>query len=568
MRLFKFFLRAYPGRIAGMLVCLLVAALAEGVGLSTALPLVSMAFGGEGEGSPYEEHIRTLLDWLGIEPALGPLLALVVGAFWLKAMLMLLSKRQVGYAVAHVATDLRLSLLRALLAARWSYYTRQPVGAISNAVATEADRASHAFHYLALILSYGVETILYMSLALAVSWQATLAASLGALVSVTLLSFLVRIAARAGRKQTGILKSLLGRLTDTLQAVKLLKATGRESAVGPLLADETQRLNRQLQRRVFSREALRALQEPLAVSLLCAGLYAAIHFASLAPSSTLMLALLVFRGLTRVNSIQQKFQSMLTESSALWSILELRGRAEAEREPPTGQQRASLRHAIRLRDVRVDFDGRTCLDGISMEAPAQCITAILGPSGAGKTTLVDLLTGLIAPDAGQVEVDSVPLSHIDLQDWRKRIGYVPQETLLLNDSIRLNISFGDAEIDEARVEAALRSAGAWEFVQQLPEGMESSVGERGSLLSGGQRQRIAIARALVHHPDLLILDEATAALDADTEMQLWRTIERLRGQTTVVAISHQPALASVADRIYRIEGGRAQRDDRSGCEVA
>ena len=155
-----------------------------------------------------------------------------------------------------------------------------------------------------------------------------------------------------------------------------------------------------------------------------------------------------------------------------------------------------------------------------------------------------------------------------MQDWRKRIGYVPQETLLLNDSIRLNISFGDAEIDEARVEAALRSAGAWEFVQQLPEGMESSVGERGSLLSGGQRQRIAIARALVHHPDLLILDEATAALDADTEMQLWRTIERLRGQTTVVAISHQPALASVADRIYRIEGGRAQRDDRSGCEVA
>ncbi len=568
MRLFKFFFHAYPGRMAAMLLCLVVAALAEGIGLSTALPLLSLAFGGEGETSPYEEHVRSLLARLDVEPSMGPLVALVIAAFWIKALLMVLSKSQVGYAVAHVATDLRLSLLRALLAARWSYYTRQPVGAISNSIATEADRASHAFNYLALILCYAIETTLYVGLALAVSWQATLAASLGALLSVTLLSVLVRISARAGRKQTGILKSLLGRLTDALQAVKLLKATGRETSIGPLLADETRRLNRQLQRRVFSREALRALQEPLAVTLLCTGLFAAVQLAALAPASTLMLALLVFRALSRVNSIQQKFQGMLTESSALWSMLELRGQAEAEREPPSGRELATLAHALTLRDVEVIFDGKPCLEGVCMEAPAQRITAILGPSGAGKTTLVDLLTGLLEPDAGQVEIDGVPLARIDIQDWRHRIGYVPQETLLLHDSIRTNISFGDPEIDAARVEAALRDAGAWAFVQELPEGMESSVGERGSLLSGGQRQRIAIARALVHQPDLLILDEATAALDTRTEMEVWRTIAQLRGRTTVVAISHQPALASVADRIYRIEGGRARRDDGAGREVA
>ena len=568
MRLFVFFIRAYPGRIAVMLLCLIVAALAEGVGLSTALPVLSIAFGTEAGGSPYEAHVRSLLDWLGIEAALGPLVLLVAGAFWIKAALILLSKRQVGYAVAHVATDLRLSLLRALLAARWSYYTRQSVGAISNSIATEAERASHAFQYLALIFSFGIEATLYMSLALAVSWQATLAASFGALISVTLLSFLVRISARAGRKQTAILKSLLGRLTDALQATKFLKATGRENAIGPLLADETQRLNRQLQRRVFSREALRALQEPFAVSLLCAGLYAAVHFAGMASSSILMLAMLVFRALSRMNSMQQKFQAMVTESSALWSILELRERAEADRESPTGSERANLDQSLALRDVRVDFDGRTCLDGLCVEVPARRITAILGPSGAGKTTLVDLLTGLIAPDAGQVEVDGVPLSEIDLADWRRRIGYVPQETLLLHDSIRVNISFGDPEIDDARVQTALQAAGAWEFVQQLPDGLESSVGERGSLLSGGQRQRIAIARALVHQPDLLILDEATAALDTETEVEVWRTIERLRGRTTVVAISHQPALSSVADRIYRLEAGRARRDDQSGRDVA
>ena len=568
MRLFKFFLHAYPGRMAAMLLCLVVATLAEGIGLSTALPLLSLAFGNEGASSPYEEHVRSLLARLGVEPSMGPLITLVIAAFWIKALLMVLSKSQVGYAVAHVATDLRLSLLRALLAARWSYYTRQPIGAISNAMATEADRASNAFHFLALILSYGIEASLYVGLAFAVSWQATLAASLGALLSVTLLSVLVRISARAGHKQTGIMKSMLGRLIDALQAVKLLKATGRESSIGPLLSNETRRLKRQLQRRVFSREALRALQEPLAVTLLCAGLYVALQLASLAPASTLMLALLVFRALSRVNSIQQKFQGMLTESSALWSMLELRGKAEAEREPPAGREIATLARALTLRDVAVNFDDKPCLEGVFLEAPARRITAILGPSGAGKTTLVDLLTGLLEPDSGQVEIDGVPLAQIDIQNWRRRIGYVPQETLLLHESIRTNISFGDPEIDAARVESALRDAGAWAFVEELPEGMESSVGERGSLLSGGQRQRIAIARALVHQPDLLILDEATAALDADTEMEVWRTIAELRGRTTVVAISHQPALASVADRIYRIESGRARRDDSTGREVA
>jgi ATP-binding cassette subfamily C protein len=138
------------------------------------------------------------------------------------------------------------------------------------------------------------------------------------------------------------------------------------------------------------------------------------------------------------------------------------------------------------------------------------------------------------------------------------IGYVPQETLLLHDSIRTNVSFGDPQIDDAQVEAALRDAGAWDFVARLPEGIRASVGERGTLFSGGQRQRIAVARALVHAPQLLILDEATAALDREAEAAVWETVARLRGRATVIAISHQSALAGVADRVYRLESGRAE----------
>lgn len=135
------------------------------------------------------------------------------------------------------------------------------------------------------------------------------------------------------------------------------------------------------------------------------------------------------------------------------------------------------------------------------------------------------------------------------------IGYIPQETLLLHDTVMNNVTLGDPELTEADAEYALRTAGAWEFIKSMPQGIQSIVGERGGKLSGGQRQRIAIARALAHRPALLILDEATTALDPDTEAAICNTLQQLRGKLTIIAISHQPALANIADLIYRIQDG-------------
>jgi ATP-binding cassette subfamily C protein len=154
-------------------------------------------------------------------------------------------------------------------------------------------------------------------------------------------------------------------------------------------------------------------------------------------------------------------------------------------------------------------------------------------------------------------LDGTPLDRIDTRAWRRAIGYVPQETLLLHDSVAHNVTLGDPDIPDADVEDALKAAGAWTFVSQHEHGMHTVVGERGGKLSGGQRQRIVIARALVRKPQLLILDEATSALDAESADAVQATMERLRGQLTILSITHQSLMLDAADRRYRLENGKA-----------
>jgi len=558
VKVFLYFARTYAWHTSAMVLCLVLGGFAEGLGLSSALPLVSNLDGGSAADQPQlARSVLELLGRVGLRADIGTLLTLIALAFTLKAGLLLLANKRVGYTVALAATDLRLELLRALLGTRWSYYTRLPVGTVSNAVATEADRASQAYLYLAQMCAELVATAVYAGFALAVSWQATLVAALGGGISLILLNTLVRMALRAGSRQTQVLKLMLARLSDAMQTVKLLKATAREDAVGPLLEGDTQRLNRALRRRVFSKEALIALQEPILVLFATGYLYIAVARWSMPIGSVLVLIFLFVQVIRGLNKSQRKYQVMVSEGSALWSIRDMIDQAYAQAEPKGGTALPTLEQGIALEHVTVDYGGPRVLEDLTLEIPAGCITAIIGGSGAGKSTLTDLLTGLIQPQSGRVRIDGTPLPELDLTRWRRMIGYVPQEILVLHDSVRVNVTLGDPELSDADVERALQEAGALEFVAKLPEGLATSMGERGSLFSGGQRQRIAIARALVHRPKLLILDEATAALDPITEAGVWEAVARLRGKTTVVAISHQPALAEVADRIYRIEDLRA-----------
>ncbi len=569
MRLLYTFARKYPMQSTIMLFALLLAGLAEGVGLSALFPLLAtvvnehsrtgsiQADHPSSKGSSIEQVVNEILHFLGLEPSIIMLLVIIVTGIVLKSGFVLLAKRQVGYTVADVATDLRLEMLRALLATRWNYYLRQPIGSLANAIATEANRASKAYHYGATLAAYTFESLIIVTVALMVSWKATLTAISAGIIILYLLNRLVKKAKQAGGRQTRLLQSLLSRLTDSLMSVKPLKAMAREESADSFLRKETTRLNKALRKQVFSKEALKALQEPLIVVFLAVGLYVALIYVELSFTTVTVLVFLLARLMKHLGKIQQQYQNMLISESAYWSLAEKIDEAGREREPFLGDQKPQFNKAIRLENISLGYSGQSVLKNASLIFPKGSFTMLVGASGAGKTTVADLIIGLLRPQKGEIWIDKLALADADLKSWRQMIGYVPQETLLLHDTILNNVTLGDPALTPDSVQNALRAAGALEFVEAIPQGMYSIVGERGGRLSGGQRQRIAIARALVHQPLLLILDEATSALDPDSESTIGRTLQKLRGELTIIAISHQPTLIKSADRAYCIENGQA-----------
>ncbi len=276
-------------------------------------------------------------------------------------------------------------------------------------------------------------------------------------------------------------------------------------------------------------------------------------------TQVLPLVALFARALPLLGTLQGAWQRWSHSRPAFRETIDLIRTAEEGREPfdDAAVAAPTLISEIAVRNVTVRFWGRegAALHQVSLTFPARSVTSICGPSGAGKSTLADLLGGLIAPDSGGGSVDGVPLDGGLRRAWRERVTYVQQEPVLFTGTIRENLLWAESSASDARLLEVLRLASA-EFAASLPEGLETLIGDQGKQFSGGERQRIVLARALLREPSLLILDEASSALDAENEAAIARAVRKLRERMTVIIIGHRGVLTEVADRFVRLEGGK------------
>ena len=557
-RLFRHFFAAYPVRSTLMLLAITAAALAEGVGIAALLPMIGLVIDAEGAGGALTHYVEQVFAFAGQNVSLGGLLVLMVVAMALKALLMLLAMAQVGYSAAHVAMDLRLAFIRAILRARWLHFVDRRTGELASAVSVEPTRAADAYVGACHVLSGALQILIYLAVCMAISWEVSLLALVVGAFGMIALNRLVTMSRRAGQNQTDLQKSFMTLLLQGLDGMKPLKAMGREASMRPLFEGDVQGLNNAQRTIVISREALAESYELIRAFAVAGGLYVFVAVWGQPVDGLLVLALLFIRTLQKVKNVHDRYQIAATNQPAFAFLRSTIAAAEEEEEPDLGSATPRLASAISLRNVSFSYGRENILENVSMTLPAGAFIAVVGSSGAGKTTVADLIIGLLRPQHGDVWIDDLTLGDIDATAWRRMIGYVPQETFLFHDTVLANVTLGEPGISRADVETALRRAEAREFVAALPDGVDTVVGERGARLSGGQRQRIAIARALVRNPALLILDEATTALDPETEAGIVATVKRLTGRLTVLSISHQPAMQEAADIVYQLNDGAAR----------
>jgi ATP-binding cassette subfamily C protein len=513
-----------------------------------------------GKQSSLSRIVLKGLDAVGLPHDTKLLLIFLVVGMLGKALMTLIAMRQVGFAVAEVGTKMRLRLVEALLGARWGFFVRQPVGRFANALGLEASRAGEAYNATAEFVAHSIQAIVYIGIAALVSFKlAGASIAIGAIMVVSLNRLLITTR-RNAKKQTRRMKSLISRLADVLIGLKPMKAMARQARFGSLFVRDVDQIDLAMRKHVFARHANRLLQEPIIAICLGIGIYFSLTVWHMEVGQLIIMCLVLAKTVSTIGKAQQDLQAVHLAQSGFMSVQGAIDEAIEAREVVEGHKPPTFERGIELRGVSLSFGRKHVITDANITIPRGAVTAITGFSGAGKTTLVDIILGLYRPDIGDVRIDDVPIGDIDLQRWRGMIGYVPQELLLYHDTIMINVTLGDPSFSRKDVEEALRQAGAWDFISALPDGIDHVVGERGALLSGGQRQRIAMARALVHKPKLLILDEATSALDPHTSAMIVRNVcdlARVSG-LTVLSITHQPTWVAAADRVIRVENGKVE----------
>jgi ABC-type multidrug transport system fused ATPase/permease subunit len=558
--------RRYIGRRMYLVFALTAAtALAQGFGITLLLPLLKASQAGGDAGGDMgtaERVLQQMLTAMGIADSMPGILLFIAVVFIAKGGLQFAQGGYIGYLQARLLRELKTKLFDAYSRMDYRYYIRKNTGHFINVINQQVNRFFSSFSSFTSFLSQVVTTISYFGFAFAIAWRfALMTVALGAVI-LMLFQYLNRYVRDLSRLRSKEMSTLNKLLVQTLQAFKYVVSTGQTPHLRSGVTGSVGRLSGYIVRQRAAGAFTKALKEPLSVVVIV-GLIALQVMVFAEPVTPIFVALLLFhRGMQAVMAMQSGWQRTMSKIGAVEMVDDEFTDVDARREPDGARKLDRLHRGIEFDEVcfAYDEDDGDVLHDVSLTIPVNTTVAFVGESGAGKSTLVDMLTLMLRPRRGEIRVDGVPGSDVDLTSWRRQIGYVSQETVVFDDTIANNISLwgGDVEADEdlnERVRYAAEQAYAADFIEDLPNGYQTVVGDRGVRLSGGQRQRLFVARELFKQPNLLILDEATSALDTESERYIQDSIDALKGRVTVVIIAHRLSTIKNVDYVYVMDEG-------------
>lgn len=551
------------GVVLAFAVALMLAfSLTEGFGISLIAPVLQvsgMNLGASGKAARYSAAITYLLARVGLSAVTLPfMLAVLIALIGVRSFLGVLSGVTSYQAQRRFEDGIRLRLYAAIARSNWLFLSRMRSADFVHALTSEIERIGMTAYYAMQVAGDAVMTAIYVAIAFAFSPAITLAV-VGAGAALTF-GLRRRGAAlhRAGEAIAAENRTLYGATVEHMQSLKTAKAYNAQDRNLAFFTDLVRNAarasidaNRHMLRAGFWFELGSLLILGVAI---CGG----IRLFAVGATEILILLVVFARLMPRLMQVHNEWQGFVSMVPSFENLLALEARCASAAEPRGESGAVLLRNKLELREVSFSYQAghAPALRAISLSVPAGSILALVGPSGSGKSTLADLAMGLLAPDSGKIVIDGVVLAPDSVSGWRRAIGYVGQDAPLFHATIRENLLWARPDATEPEMIEALRSAAADGFVSALPRGLDTVVGDRGATLSHGERQRLALARALLHRPTLLVLDEATNALDSENEARVLAAIERLRGIVTILMIAHRMSTIRHADMVCMVEGGQ------------
>jgi ATP-binding cassette subfamily C protein len=560
LRLYWGLLREFPRRTTLVMLLSVVGTLLEGAALVILVPLIQLSTNDQvGDLPSYARLVTDLITSLGLDVTIGSILVL----FAVLAAASALLTRTANSLAWALTTDIEASMSNRLYAAAAEMDYPALISMRSpefvKGVLGDTHLAQYGLFTLLLAAANTGAVLVYLGVAASLAPLLTLLAVASFLVTAPLFVWLVRRSKRSAERLNDVAEIMYSELGDLFGHAKLIFSLGLRRRSREYYHELTHEFRDAKVKVERTNENLKAVIEISAALLLSVFLYVFLGVRSGSVSTALVWVAIFLRIAPKAALIQTSISR--ATANATWvrawrNKLEFAQRSRAH----NGTEPAPTFHSVvRLHDVSFRYPGRAAyvLRRCDLAIHAGEAVAIVGPSGVGKSTLIDLVTGLLLPTEGEVLVDGQCLANVDMRQWQGHIGLVLQETPLLHRSVAENVAFGlSGDADPKRVRAACAAAGASDFIEGLPEGLDTVVGEHGAMLSGGQRQRLALARALYREPAILLLDEPTSALDDDSAEYVVESLRKLRGQVAMLIVSHDARILPVAQRALDMKEGR------------
>lgn len=548
-------LKPSPFWFTATLVLGALSSLSEGVGITLFIPILnSVQKGGDASIMP-----RSFARFLpqAAENQLELLVACVFVLLILKNLLLYVNRALLSWVNTRTGHELRQRIFNELMRAPFSFWEQRDPGKILDTLSNESWRTADAFQKFGDSLVQGCTIAVFTILLLVVSWKLTVLVVCCLLVISLVISRASRPVKAVGEKAVEVNAELGARMWDGVAGIRTIHAFSLQGQKRERFAQASEHVRASLMKLELLSGLVQPSTEIVYAALLLGLLVWQLPHTASVPTSLVFL-LLLFRLQPNLTQLQSAWVALRSMAGSIEDVTALLDSAQKVRICSGDIRFSGLDQAISFEGVTFRYGGenRRALVDINLRVPAKKVTAIVGNSGAGKTTLVHLICRFYDASEGTIRADGHEFSSLDLETWRDRVALASQDTHLFSTTIRENIAVGRRGARDAEIIEAARRANAHEFITQLPAGYDTNVGERGLHLSGGQRQRIAIARAFIRNPDILILDEATNALDAVAEEVVSETLRRNQDRQTIIIVAHRLSTIAIADHVIVLQDGR------------